>query len=319
MSARKKSDDLGDFCFSLLLGAGFIIGGILLFISSLKHDEPIVGWFAGFLFVLGCLQYYVMHSDAVEENEKRKREAEERLLEAYKKIKEIILINIPEATRAANKHLDQSEKEFSEGALVSFWVEIEHATRALAKYDECITSLNKNVKILSSTRHRAGMREKETKRAMKVNRDMMGGEMHRGIKTAEPIARHENFGQTTQNALIIDSLPPLALPPSKLADLRSTSDRLSAIVREAQKNYHFAAIYEQRKTSEILIAGFNNLEAAIYGIGAAIVSSLDALAAGLQYSLGALIDEESQQTYMLKDIRNEINHISIKNIKENKW
>lgn len=58
----------------------------------------------------------------------------------------------------------------------------------------------------------------------------------------------------------------------------STASRFKEVVRKAQCNFQFATIYEQRKTNEILLAGFQNLAEAIEGIGARIEASLSELA-----------------------------------------
>ncbi|MGZ0018736.1 hypothetical protein [Nitrosomonas sp. wSCUT-2] len=57
----------------------------------------------------------------------------------------------------------------------------------------------------------------------------------------------------------------------------TTTDRMKAIVRQAQRNFQFASIYEQRKTNQILIAGFTNLAQALDGMSQRISDSIDAL------------------------------------------
>jgi hypothetical protein len=64
--------------------------------------------------------------------------------------------------------------------------------------------------------------------------------------------------------------PPFPVDPESaqwLAAANETTGRLQRLVREAQRNFQFATIYEQRKTSAILIAGFTKLGDAIYGLG----------------------------------------------------
>jgi hypothetical protein len=57
----------------------------------------------------------------------------------------------------------------------------------------------------------------------------------------------------------------------------TTGDRMKTIVRQAQRNFQFASIYEQRKTNQILIAGFTNLAQALDGMGRRISESIDEL------------------------------------------
>ena len=53
--------------------------------------------------------------------------------------------------------------------------------------------------------------------------------------------------------------------------------QMENLVRQAQKDFHFACIYEQRKTNKILIKGFSNLGNAIENMGDRIQDSLDSL------------------------------------------
>ena len=57
----------------------------------------------------------------------------------------------------------------------------------------------------------------------------------------------------------------------------TTANRMSAIVRQAQRDFHFASIYTQRRTNQILIAGFTNLGQALDGMGQRISQSIDEL------------------------------------------
>ena len=45
-----------------------------------------------------------------------------------------------------------------------------------------------------------------------------------------------------------------------------TSARLKKVVRTAQCDYRFASIYEQRRTNQLLLSGFNNLNDAVAGL-----------------------------------------------------
>ncbi len=74
--------------------------------------------------------------------------------------------------------------------------------------------------------------------------------------------------------------PPFPVDPdsvNRLATANGTVWRLKEIVRKAQRNYQFASIYEQRKTNDILIAGFTNLGEAIQGVGSRLEQSMGIL------------------------------------------
>jgi hypothetical protein len=74
----------------------------------------------------------------------------------------------------------------------------------------------------------------------------------------------------------------------KLGVSRSTADRMRVTVRTAQRNFQFATIYEQRKTNQILVAGFGSLAQALHETGNRIAASIGSLAdsvSGLARSL----------------------------------
>jgi hypothetical protein len=72
-----------------------------------------------------------------------------------------------------------------------------------------------------------------------------------------------------------------------------TAARLRAIVRKAQRDFHFASIYEQRKTNQILVAGFTNLGQALDRMSSQITASIDSLSDSVD-SLSATIEESTR-------------------------
>ncbi|MEA2838575.1 MAG: hypothetical protein QOD89_3125 [Bradyrhizobium sp.] len=74
--------------------------------------------------------------------------------------------------------------------------------------------------------------------------------------------------------------PPFPVDPmsaQRLGTVNDTAGRLQRIVRNAQRNFQFATIYEQRKTNSILMAGFSSLGEAIYGVGERLQESIGVL------------------------------------------
>ena len=63
----------------------------------------------------------------------------------------------------------------------------------------------------------------------------------------------------------------------KISIGNSTAERMKEIVRNAQRNFQFATIYEQRKTNQILVAGFTNLAQALDQMTWQIANSIDNL------------------------------------------
>jgi conjugal transfer/entry exclusion protein len=88
-----------------------------------------------------------------------------------------------------------------------------------------------------------------------------------------------------------------------------TSERQQEIVREAQRDFQFAMIYEQRKTNQILVAGFTNLANALNEMTWKISNSIDQLSEGI-FELSDSLDKtrnalHSKMTDIQKDISKE--------------
>ncbi len=74
----------------------------------------------------------------------------------------------------------------------------------------------------------------------------------------------------------------------------TTAERMKAIVRRAQRNFQFASIYEQRRTNQILIAGFNSLAQALDGMANKISQSIDDLSDQVTSAITDLGDQISE-------------------------
>jgi hypothetical protein len=92
---------------------------------------------------------------------------------------------------------------------------------------------------------------------------------------------------------------------SKLKTASNTSQRMSRIVRQAQRNFQFSMIYEQRKTNQILVAGFRTLAHALDQMTWQITSSIDNLDRSVNAMSSALTESLTSihaQTRQLSDI-----------------
>ena len=96
-----------------------------------------------------------------------------------------------------------------------------------------------------------------------------------------------------------DAVAPLALPLNQLPDARPSAERFMGLVRQAQKNFQFAMIFEQRKTNQLLHTGFGNLGAAIHSLGDSINASLDKLSKSLDGKLDQLIAIQAPVRHMM--------------------
>lgn len=84
-----------------------------------------------------------------------------------------------------------------------------------------------------------------------------------------------------------DTPPEFPLARQSVANLRvglATAERMEALVRKAQRNFQFAMIYEQRKTNQILVAGFTSLAHALAQMTRQTTASINALSS----SIGAI-------------------------------
>ncbi len=78
---------------------------------------------------------------------------------------------------------------------------------------------------------------------------------------------------------------------------------MDSIVRSAQCNYHFATIYEQRKTNQILVAGFTSLADALREMTWTINDSIADLATSVGET-GLMLNESMSM------IQSQIGHIA---------
>lgn len=77
---------------------------------------------------------------------------------------------------------------------------------------------------------------------------------------------------------------------TKMTVASATAKRMSGIVRKAQTNFQFSMIYEQRKTNQILIAGFQNLAHALSDMTWHVTSAINGLGESLD-RMGATIGD----------------------------
>lgn len=98
--------------------------------------------------------------------------------------------------------------------------------------------------------------------------------------------------------------------PVRLRDIytaehaQGMSQRMDALVARAQTDYQFASIFEQRRTSAILIAGFQNLGSAISGMTARITSQLMDVVSAVDSAASAASGHSKEALDMLDNIQN---------------
>lgn len=115
------------------------------------------------------------------------------------------------------------------------------------------------------------------------------GRFHEGVCCIK-----NNSSRYTELIKKYENTPPIfPLAPqsvSKLGVGTATAERMKAIVRTAQRNFQFAVIYEQRKTNQILVAGFTNLAQALDRMTWQITDSISELASSVDGMTSTLND-----------------------------
>ncbi len=82
--------------------------------------------------------------------------------------------------------------------------------------------------------------------------------------------------------------PPFSIGVTVLPDPANTRQRMIALYRQAQKDRYFAIVYEQRRTNEILTAGFRSLGQAIEGLTDRVADAIRELSVSLDCRLVSL-------------------------------
>ena len=74
----------------------------------------------------------------------------------------------------------------------------------------------------------------------------------------------------------VHDFPPL-LSSYSISDMSLLNEKMLKLVRLGQTNFEFATIWEQRKTRDVLIEGFSDLNEAVYNVGNVLLYSLEKL------------------------------------------
>lgn len=90
--------------------------------------------------------------------------------------------------------------------------------------------------------------------------------------------------------------PPAAfdIETASLPSVPGTAERMHKIVRQAQKDFQFSTIFEQRKTNQLLVLGFGTLASAIAEMGSRIKMSLYELDLALSSSADMARESSAQ-------------------------
>ena len=125
---------------------------------------------------------------------------------------------------------------------------------------------------------------------------------HEAIRS---VSNNANDYEQSASKLTIN-IPKFTLPEGELPDARPVAERLTQIVRSAQRNFQFSTIYEQRKTNQLLYAGFGTLGMAISSIGDSISLSLDELSRSVHSSLDEILIQASTDSNARREFEKKV-------------
>jgi len=90
------------------------------------------------------------------------------------------------------------------------------------------------------------------------------------------------------------TFPPFPIKPDNLPDPMPLVEELRRIVRLGQTNFQFANIWEHRQTRKVMIAGFNNLNDAIYGLQQTLQNSVAEFKHTVSSNIAELVEEQAK-------------------------
>lgn len=153
---------------------------------------------------------------------------------------------------------DDATIQWEAGAFSPFWSDIEQAYQSLGRFNDCVNDLRHLARTYGSS----------------------------------VVTMSEEFGSTGWPPFPVDIN---AVAVTEVAEERAKN--IHGLVYDAQRNPTFAIIWEQRRNTSVLIAGFKSLEQAVHGMQASLTASIghlkEAVTAGLDRVTDAV--EASQQ------------------------
>lgn len=92
-----------------------------------------------------------------------------------------------------------------------------------------------------------------------------------------------------------ENIPPLTFNDQMIPDARELSYRLKEVVRNAQKDFQFSTIFEQRKTNTLLYEGFGTLASSLNEMGARLESCVKDLTVTISTNLDHVVEVSKKQ------------------------
>ncbi len=285
--------------YGIYLIGWFFIGLFLAFPigSALNHSEPgaVVAFRAILLGILaaeavGTLVYF-MRLQAIKSNERaaaERQRIEQQELErtrasaaAQTRLDEIAMLAIgavatfetlPGYLTEADHHRDQARRHFQAGAFSPFWDSIEAAYASLGDYQNGLRTISQS-----------------------------------GLRHADAVTA---FHRAHDSRYRFDPFPVTLAAAKATAAGESLAEALHADVYRAQQSPVFAQIWEQRRTTAAVVAGFSSLRDAVSGMQRSIESRVieltDAVTKGNQSVLSGISSAlESNSAQVSQAIRSQ--------------
>lgn len=258
-------------CVGLVLG--IIVVGVMRGTagSDAGLGEALIGAAIGAILFVSIWVYISYESAAAEKKAEAERDRRNRAAQV-KREKEVVRARAQARIESANKVVEEipglyrNAAHYAEGAKQSsanaehylrqrafspFWESVENSLQQLAQLRECVEGIR-----TCTRRYQESLSESEAISPKEV------GEIQKfpeGVLTNTLDAIGARVGRDLQ-----------------------------ALVAQTHSDFQFASIYEQRRTTAAVIAGFATLEAAVNGMGATISSSIAGLQSDIKSSETAM-------------------------------
>lgn len=249
---------------TLIIGLIILLLGSGLFISG-NRDGGIVWPVIGIAIILFGIRKRKAENSAREANEKALREAVEEGIREHKVNQDKYLKEIVAICENSIVLFEQLPDKLEIAEELLHQAQFEFSEGAFAPFWDAIEKLAKTLGIFDEMVHNI---EKNSSKYINL------------IKKYEKLPPKFPISKNSVGNLIIGT---------------STSERMKEIVRKAQRNFQFSTIYEQRKTNQILVAGFTNL-----------AQALDRMTWQITTSINNLADSVGSMTETLNDSHNAI-------------
>lgn len=229
-----------------IVGLVFLIFGISLFKQG-NYDGGVIWPIVGIFLIYGGIMTFSEKMKKDEDEKRRKEEENARQIQlkmSRQKESYVAIVTLCDTSislfEAIPRHLESAEKHLDQA-------ESDFSDSAFSPFWDSIENAVKNLDAVSQC-------IKQIKNNYFRYADL--------IKCQEEGSQKFPIARQSFDKLVVSTTP---------------VERLQAIVRTAQRDFHFSTIYEQRKTNKILTAGFTTLAQALDNMTLQLTESINNL------------------------------------------